>query len=308
MLFAALTFPEINPEIFSFEVYTFRFALRWYALAYIIGILIGWRLCSAAIGNHKLWLANTPPLSKGQLDDLLVWIVVGVIIGGRLGFVFFYNPEYYLQNPIAILQVWQGGMSFHGGLIGVALAVLVYCLRNKLQFLSVSDVLALGTPAGLFLGRIANFVNNELWGRPTDLPWGVVFPGEIAQACPGVEGLCARHPSQLYEAFLEGIVLGGLLLFLAWRRGWLKWPGAVTGVFIAGYATARILVEFVRQPDTQFIADGNPVGHVLHFDGWGITMGQLLSSPMAILGAWLICITAFGWQSRKSHPDVKINK
>lgn len=284
----AIPFPEISPELFSVEIGTFTFALRWYALAYIAGILIGWRLCVVAIGNAALWSPQGVPLSTKQLDDLVTWVIVGIILGGRLGYVLFYQPSAYLQNPVDALKIWQGGMSFHGGFLGVSAAVLIYCWRQRVSLLSTADLMALATPAGLFLGRIANFINNELWGRPTDLPWGVIFPGVAAQDCPGVEGLCARHPSQLYEAMLEGLILGALVLYLAWRRGWLKHPGAITGVFLAGYGLARSLVELVRQPDLQFVSEGNPIGHALHFGGWGLTMGQALSIPLALAGIWLL--------------------
>lgn len=227
-------------------------------------------------------------MSAAQLEDLLTWIVLGVILGGRLGYVLFYQPEYYLQNPSEILAVWQGGMSFHGGLLGVIVAVWVYTLRHGITRLGAADVIALGVPPGLLLGRLANFVNAELWGRPTTLPWGVVFPGSAAQDCPGVEGLCARHPSQLYEAGLEGLLLGVLLIWLVWFRGALKKPGLVSGAFFAGYGMSRFLVEFVRQPDAQFISAQNPLGLAWHAGGYGLTMGQLLSTPMILLGLFLI--------------------
>ena len=229
------------------------------------------------------------------VEDLLTWVILGVILGGRLGFVIFYQPAYYLANPIEILQVWQGGMSFHGGLLGVVTACLLFSWRRGIRWLSVADVLCMATPAGLLLGRIANFINAELWGRPTDLPWGVVFPRAAAQDCPGVEGPCARHPSQLYEAGLEGLVLGAVLLWLVWARGALKFPGLATGVFFAGYGLSRFMVEFVRQADPQFITPGNPMGYVLHAGGMGLSMGQLLSLPMVVLGLVFIL-----WARR--HP------
>ena len=185
-------------------------------------------------------------------------------------------------------MVWQGGMSFHGGFFGVVVATLLFCYRNGAPVLSTADLLAVATPPGLFLGRLANFTNNELWGRPTDVPWAVAFPGEAAQSCAGVVGLCGRHPSQLYEALLEGILLGSVLIFLAWKRGWLRFPGSLTGLFLAGYGSARFLVEFFRQPDMQFVTQDNPIGHAVHWAGYGLTMGQLLSLPMIILGAALI--------------------
>ena len=288
MMLAALPFPEIGPDLFSIEIGSFTFALRWYALAYIVGIVIGWRLCIAAIQRPSLWGAETAPLTKEQIDELLTWIILGVIIGGRLGFVLFYKPAHYLANPLEILMVWKGGMSFHGGFLGVVVAGLVFCRRFRVPLLATADLLALATPPGLLLGRLANFINNELWGRPTTLPWGVVFPGDAAQSCVGITGLCARHPSQIYEALLEGLLLGSVLLYFAWRRGALKRPGLLTGVFLVGYGGARAFVELFRQPDAQFVTVDNPVGHALHFGNWGLTMGQMLSLPMIVFGIILV--------------------
>lgn len=299
MLTAFIPFPDIGTEIFAIEIGAFRLALRWYALAYIVGLFVGWRICLRTISRPAHWTKAGPPLTSRQLEDLFTWIVAGVIIGGRLGFVLFYQPQYYLQNPAEILMVWQGGMSFHGGFSGVALATLLFCYRRGTPVLSTWDLMALATPPGLFLGRIANFTNNELWGRPTDLPWGVAFPGEIAQSCSGVIGVCARHPSQLYEALLEGLVLGSLLLFLAWRCGWLRFPGRLTGVFLAGYGASRAIVELFRQPDRQFVTPENPIGHALHFGDWGVTMGQALSLPMIMIGAGLIF---WSFRSRSEPP------
>lgn len=293
MLTAAIPFPDIGTDLFSIEIGKFTFALRWYALAYIVGLLVGWRICLSAAGRPALWQPAGPPLDRQQIENLLTWIIVGVVVGGRLGFVLFYQPEYYLANPLEILKVWHGGMSFHGGFAGVAFAALIFCLRQKAPLLGTADLLALATSPGLFLGRLTNFTNNELWGRPTDVPWAVIFPGDAAQTCEGITGLCARHPSQLYEAILEGLLLGTLLFYLAWRRGWLKKPGALTGAFLTGYGLARSFVELFRQPDMQFVTAGNPIGHALHFGDWGLTMGQLLSAPMVLIGLTLIWY-AFG--------------
>ncbi|MCL3881252.1 prolipoprotein diacylglyceryl transferase [Marivita sp. GX14005] len=283
-----LPFPDISPELFSISLFGIEFALRWYALAYIAGILIGWRIAVAAVRRNGLWRDEKPPMRPEQVEELLTWVILGIILGGRLGFVLFYQPEYYFANPGQILAIWQGGMSFHGGLIGVIVAGVIYCARASIPLRPALDMMALATPPGLFLGRIANFINAELWGRPTDLPWGVIFPGEAAQDCGQASGMvCARHPSQLYEALLEGALLGAVLLWLAFRRGALKAPGRVAGIFIAGYGTARFLVEFVRQPDAQFIEPGNPLGLAWHMDGYGLTMGQILSLPMIALGAYL---------------------
>ncbi|MEM6887872.1 MAG: prolipoprotein diacylglyceryl transferase [Pseudomonadota bacterium] len=285
---AQLAFPDIAPEIFSVSVFGIEFALRWYALAYIVGIILGWRLAVAAAKRAELWPGDQPVMTARQIEDLLTWIIIGVILGGRLGYVLFYQPAYYLQRPAEILAIWQGGMAFHGGLLGVVLAGYVYTGRHKINRLSAADLMALGVPPGLLLGRIANFINAELWGRPTDVAWGVVFPGVAAQDCPAVEGPCARHPSQLYEAGLEGLLLGLVLIWLVWGTGALKRPGRVAGVFFAGYGLGRFIVEFVRQPDAQFVAEGNPLGLAWQVSGVGLTMGQMLSLPMILLGAWLI--------------------
>ena len=285
---ASLPFPDIAPEIFSITVFGMEFALRWYALAYIVGILLGWRIVVRAARTPRLWRNGQAVMTPGQIEDLLFWVILGVILGGRLGYVLFYQPAFYLANPLRILQLWEGGMSFHGGALGVILAAVFYTRRHGLPTLRAGDLVTLGLPPGLFLGRLANFINAELWGRPTDLPWGVAFPTEAAQFCPEVAGLCARHPSQLYEAVLEGLVLGALLVWLAWRRGALQREGLLTGVFLAGYGAARFVVEFVRQPDAQFIAEGNPLGLALQIGGYGLTMGQLLSLPMIVVGLFLI--------------------
>jgi phosphatidylglycerol:prolipoprotein diacylglycerol transferase len=226
----------------------------------------------------------TPP----QLEALLTWIILGIIAGGRLGYVLFYQPAYFLQNPLEIPAIWQGGMSFHGGFLGVALAILLFVRHHRLPLGGVADPIALASPPAILLGRIANFINAELWGRPTRLPWGVAFPGEAAQDCPGVVGTCFRHPSQLYEAGLEGLLLGLLLILLAFRWGALRRPWLLTGIFVAGYGIGRFLVEFVRQPDSQFVSPGNPLGLALHMDRWGLTMGQALTLPMIVAGVLLI--------------------
>lgn len=283
-----LPFPNLSPEIFSISLFGMEFALRWYALAYIAGILIGWRIAVSAVKRPGLWAADTPPMRPEQVEELLTWVIVGIILGGRLGFVLFYQPAYYLANPGDILAIWQGGMAFHGGLIGVVVAALIFCLRQGIPLRPAADMMALATPIGLFLGRLANFINAELWGRPTELPWGVIFPGTAAQACGQAAGeLCARHPSQLYEALLEGLLLGAVLLWLAFRRGALRTPGKIVGLFVGGYGVARFLVEFVRQPDAQFVSTDNPLGLAWHIGGFGLTMGQLLSVPMVLVGLWL---------------------
>lgn len=277
-----IPFPQISPEIFTINLFGIELALRWYALAYLVGLLVGWRTVVALMRRPALW-GDTPPMRPEQVEELLTWIVLGVVLGGRLGFVLFYEPAYYLANPAQIPVVWRGGMSFHGGLLGVFLASWWFSRRHGIRLLRLADALAVATPVGLGLGRVANFINAELWGRPTDAPWGVIFPGEAAQNCPGVTGLCARHPSQLYEAGLEGVVLA-LVLFWLVRAGGLRRPGLALGVFLTGYSLSRFVVEFFRQADAQFITPDNPLGHVLGGPVWGITMGQLLSLPMLAVG------------------------
>lgn len=285
---AQIAFPEISNEIFSITLFGIELALRWYALAYLVGLVAGWRIVVALMRRPHLWPANRVPMAPERVEDLLTAIILGVILGGRLGFVLFYQPAFYLSHPAEIIKVWQGGMSFHGGFLGVVVAGLWFCRRHRVPALQLADALALVAPVGLLLGRVANFVNAELWGRPTSLPWGVVFPGEAAQDCPGIAaGLCARHPSQLYEAGLEGLLLGLVLLVLL-RRGALKRPGLMTGVFLLGYGLARFAVEFVRQADEQFISPDNPLGHVIGTAGFGLSMGQVLSLPMIAAGLWLI--------------------
>ena len=282
-----IPFPDITPEIFSVEVFGITVALRWYALAYIVGLLIGWRIVLRLIGTARFW-KDGAPLTVDQVERLLTWVIVGVVLGGRFGYVLFYQPGLYLANPWQIFKVWQGGMSFHGGFLGVVVANILFSWREKIPLFAASDLMAVAVAPGLLLGRTANFINAELWGRPTDLPWGVAFPGDAAQFCEGVVGVCARHPSQLYEAILEGLVLGALLFWLVYKRGWLAYSGRTTGAFIAGYGVARFIVEFVRQPDAQFVTDGNPLGWAWQAGGYGLTMGQLLSLPMIAVGLWFI--------------------
>lgn len=284
----AIPFPDIGPEIFSVTFGGVTLALRWYALAYIAGLLIGLWIVRRALARPQLWPTNQAPMTHAQAEALLTAVVIGVVVGGRLGFVLFYQPTYYLAHPLDILKLWQGGMAFHGGLAGVVVAAWIFCRRNGLPAAQIADAMALATPPGLFLGRVANFINGELWGRPTTLPWGVIFPGDAAQTCPpGWPDPCARHPSQLYEAGLEGLVLGLLLFWIA-RRGALRRPWFVTGIFLAGYGLARIVVEAFRQADAQFITADNPAGHVLRLGDAGLTMGQVLSLPLVLAGVALV--------------------
>ena len=283
---AAINFPDISNEIVAIDLFGFHLALRWYALAYLAGLLAGFFIVRSLMRRAALWPGARAPMAPERTEDLLTAIILGVVLGGRLGFVLFYQPGYYLSHPAEILKVWEGGMSFHGGFLGTVVAGLWFCRRHGVPALQLSDAMALVAPVGLFFGRLANFVNAELWGRPTDLPWGVIFPGEAAQDCAGIApGTCARHPSQLYEAGLEGLVLGLVLLVLV-RVGALKRPGLITGIFLLGYGLSRFAVEFVRQADAQFITPDNPMGYALQAGGFGLTMGQILSLPMIAAGLW----------------------
>ena len=258
MSFFAIPFPQIDPVIIQLG----PFAIRWYALAYIAGLLSGWRVARRLVARPG-WLP-TPE----HVDDLLFYATLGVVIGGRLGFVLFYHPLYFLENPLEIVAVWKGGMSFHGGLLGVIVSLLLFARNTGLPALEVLDVAAVVTPIGLFFGRIANFINGELWGRVSDVPWAMVFPGGGAEP---------RHPSQLYQATLEGLVLLALMWFLARRPREERHRGLLGGAFLAGYAVARSIGELFRQPDAH-----------LGFLVAGTTMGQLLSLPMLLLGLFLI--------------------
>ena len=282
-----ITFPDISPDLFTITISGFHFALRWYAFAYIAGILAAWRIMVLLVRRQSLWGGRTTA-SEVQIENLISWLILGIIIGGRLGYVLFYQPTYYLSNPAEILKVWQGGMAFHGGFLGVVVVAIAFSKQQKIPFLATADLLAIAAPIGLMLGRLANFINAELWGRPTTLPWGVAFPGEAAQACATAAQVCVRHPSQLYEAFLEGLVLALILAYLALRKGWLTHVGAISGMFLIFYASARFIVEFVRQPDMQFITAHNPLGLAFQMQGYGLTMGQTLSLPMIGFGLLLI--------------------
>ncbi len=288
VILAALPFPAIDPVLVSVTVFGVELALRWYALAYVAGLALGWRYVAWLCARPDLW-GGMSPMEPRRTEDLLTWMVLGVILGGRLGFVLFYQPAYYAANPGEILAVWKGGMSFHGGFLGVIAAVLGFSLRNGIDPVRLGDAVAAAAPIGIFFGRIANFVNAELWGRPTTLPWGVVFPG--ADCPPDWPSTCARHPSQLYQAGLEGLVLGLVLLF-AIRRGALRLRGRVIALFLAGYGLARVIAEGFRQADAQFVSPGNQFGHVLRLGDWGLTMGQILSLPMLLAGLALLAWTA----------------
>ena len=284
-----IQFPNISPEIFSVTIFGVDVALRWYALSYVVGFLIATLLMRHFTSRGRLWRFNTGPLDRNEVDSLITYLIIGVIIGGRLGYVLFYNLDMYLADPAAIVRVWDGGMAFHGGFLGVVVATILYCRHNGIILWSCADLIALASGPGILLGRSANFINAELWGRPTDMPWGVIFPGVRAQDCPGVEGECARHPSQLYEAGLEGLFLLLALVLFAYL-GALRRPGVITGLFLVIYGSGRYFVEFYRVPDPQFFSDANPYGFAYKFGEFGITMGQALSFPMIVIGLCLILI------------------
>ncbi len=260
----AIPFPNIDPVAIEIG----PLAVRWYALAYIVGILLGWWYC--------LHLAKRDDVRPDERDisDFVTWAVLGIVLGGRIGYMVFYNAAYYLQHPLEALRIWEGGMSFHGGLIGVIVAMVAFSRRRGFSPLALGDLVAAATPIGLFFGRIANFVNGELFGRVTDVPWGVVFPRG---------GDLPRHPSQLYEALLEGVVLFAILAILAHRPGVRRRRGLLTGVFLLGYGVSRTFVELFREPDAH-------LGFILG----PLTMGQLLSIPMVLLGLYLIVRAPIG--------------
>jgi phosphatidylglycerol:prolipoprotein diacylglycerol transferase len=313
-----IPFPVVDPIAVAFG----PFAIRWYALAYIVSLIVGWRYC--------LLLADRTPrlVDRRDIDDFLVWATLGVVLGGRIGFVLFYNLPYYIDHPLQMLELWHGGMSFHGGALGVTVAIILFARSRKTSIFALSDIVIEAIPIGLFFGRLANFINDELWGRATTVWWAMQFPTELLtdpqKAAAAVEGaekidprfntvdaviaayrdnlqiqsllaqiLTPRHPSQLYEAACEGALLFLLLLY-AEHRGARRWPGIETGIFLAGYAVARMSGEFFRQPDAQ-------LGFLFRIGEFGVTMGQLLSIPVLIAGALII-----GWARR--NPAVAAAK
>ena len=281
-----LSFPNINPVIFSFSIGKIEFALRWYALSYIAGILVAWKLMQLLCKKSSLWLNESPPTTDTAIEDLMTYLILGIILGGRLGYVCFYQPSYYLHNPLDIVKVWNGGMSFHGGFLGVIVGAAVYSWKHKLDLISMGDLIAVASPPGLLFGRLANFINGELWGKPTSSNWGILFPSKLAQTCPEIWiGPCTRHPSQLYEAFLEGLVLWFVMLIFIFFFKSFKRKGETTCIFLIGYGFFRALVEIFREPDAQFLSEINPNGYVVYFnENFGFSMGQLLSSVMIIAG------------------------
>jgi phosphatidylglycerol:prolipoprotein diacylglycerol transferase len=265
-------FPDFDPVL----VHLGPIAIRWYALAYIAGILLGWRYAVSLVRNARLWPLRNAPATPEQIDDLILWVTIGVIVGGRLGHVLFYTPQLIWTDPLEIFKTWHGGMSFHGGALGVLIALAAFARKNRLDLLRLGDVAAACTPIGLFFGRIANFINGELWGRPTTLPWGIIFPGA---------GPEPRHPSELYEAGLEGVALFLLLRWSTHARHDLNRRGVVMGLFIMGYGLARTALENVREPDS----------YMPNFP-FGLTMGMMLSIPMILVGAWIV------WRGLREGP------
>ena len=259
---AALPFPDIDPVI----VRVGPLAIHWYGLGYVVGILFAWWYARRLVGNGRLWAGGQSPVSATDIDDFLIWAAAGVVLGGRIGYILFYDFARYVQNPADILAVWRGGMSFHGGLAGVTVAMILFARRRGFSAWSLFDIIAAGVPVGFGLVRVANFVNSELWGRTTDVPWAFVFPNG---------GPEPRHPSQLYEALLEGLVLFVVLRLLTHRALKLKTPGFVAGAMVAVYGASRIFVEFFREPDA----------HIGYLAGGWLTMGMVLSVPMVLIGA-----------------------
>jgi len=269
-----LPFPAINPILLQWG----PLAIRWYAIAYIAGLILGWALIRRVVADDRLWGGAARP-SRDSIDDLLVYCALGVVIGGRLGNVLFYDPGHYFSHPLEILEVWQGGMAFHGGLIGAFVGVVLFARRYEAPLFTVLDLASLVAPIGIFFGRIANFIKPELWGRPTDVPWAMIFPKA---------GPIPRHPSQLYEAALEGVVLFIVLAVLV-RCGGLKRPGITAGVFALGYGMARTTCELFREPDLQ-----------LGFLWGGLTMGMLLSIPLMLAGIALLSVALTREPTRKN--------
>jgi phosphatidylglycerol---prolipoprotein diacylglyceryl transferase len=279
MPFLAIAFPKIDPVAISIG----PFDIRWYALAYISGIVLGWIYARALIRSQKLW-GGPAPVAPVQLDDFILWVTLGIILGGRTGYVLFYNLPLFIQHPLAIFKLWEGGMSFHGGFLGCVAAVMLFALKNNISILSLGDITTAVAPIGIFLGRIANFIKGELWGREADtsVAWRMIFPDDPLQLY--------RHPSQLYEAALEGVLLFAVLTIMV-RMGALRRPGLILGSFIAVYAFGRIASEFFREPDPQ-----------LGFLWGGLTMGMLLSVPMIIVG---VILMVRAWRREATAPIQK---
>ena len=268
-------FPDFNPVLLQLG----PLAIRWYALAYVAGILLGWRYTVLLVKSPRIWRGVQPTATEAQVDDLVLWIALGIVGGGRLGSILFYNTSVIWTDPLEIFKVWHGGMSFHGGLIGVVIALYFFSRANKIDLLRLADLTAPCVPIGLFFGRIANFINGELWGRPTHVPWAIIFCNARLNALPGgcPAGPLPRHPSQLYEAGLEGIVLFCILRWATHGAKLLPRRAMVTGLFLTFYGLARITLENVREPDRD----------MPHFP-FGLTMGIMLSVPMVLVGLGMI--------------------
>jgi phosphatidylglycerol:prolipoprotein diacylglycerol transferase len=265
--------PEMNPEIFHVTIFDFVIAPRWYGLAYVVGLIFAWWYCVKLCSQKFLWKNDIPALEKENIESLIFYAAIGCLAGGRLGYVLFYNLDYYSTHVLDLFKIWQGGMSFHGGILGVFVAIVVYSLRYKVQLLSLMDIGCVVASGGLFFGRLANFVNGELWGRQTSVSWGMVFPEDPLQI--------SRHPSQLYEALGEGIFLGIILSSAVWFFSSLKRPGMTSSIFIFGYGVVRFYIEFFREPDQH-------LGFIVRFsDIIALSMGQILCVPMIIAGVAL---------------------
>jgi len=260
-----MAFPDIDPVIFAIG----PVQVRWYGLSYVIGILLGWRYARKLVENEKLWPASGPRMTALDIDDFLLWATVGIVAGGRIGYILFYDFAAVSANPVRALEIWNGGMSFHGGLLGTLVAMLLFAHKRSIPVFNLFDVVCAVVPVGLFFGRLANFINSELWGKLTDAPWAFVFP---------TGGPFPRHPTQLYEAALEGLLLLSVLAWQIYRRQALKHRGLIAGIFVSGYALSRIFVEFFREPDIQ-------IGYLA--GGW-LTMGMVLSLPMLAVGLWAV--------------------
>ena len=283
-------YPNISETAFTLNLFGLHLNVQWYGLSYIAGILLAWFFMAKLVQNKDLWFANKSIIERSEVDDLITYMILGIILGGRLGYCLFYAPAYYFENPIRTLYIWEGGMSFHGGFLGVLIAGILFGMRKKISLLSLGDLIAFASPPGLFFGRIANFINGELWGKPTTSTFGIQFTKGQGKFCPSSNEIpCFRHPSQLYEAFFEGIVLMLIFYYLVFFYKALKKPGIIFGSFLLGYGVIRFSIEFLREPDAFFITNENPYGYVVElFPGVGISMGQLLTIPMIIFGLLMI--------------------
>ena len=278
MPFFAIPYPIIDPVLVEFG----PISIRWYALAYIVGILLGWFYARRIVVNQSLWGPDGSPITKRRIDDFVVFGTIGIVTGGRLGYVLVYDLQRFFDEPLSIFALWEGGMSFHGGLVGIVVAMVLFARYTRIPAWSLIDVMAIIAPIGLFLGRLANFINGELYGRVSDVPWTMVFP---------TGGDLPRHPSQLYEAGLEGVTLLVLMWALAYRGKWLQKPAFISSAFVASYGLARTFGEFFREPDPQ-----------IGFLGGGLTMGMLLSIPMILVGLAVMIWAARRGDAATSTP------